>query len=45
MKIKNIIVGILTLGILNVVSGCEDFWINLLTWGCLKMMSIKIMLL
>ena len=25
MKIKNIIVGILTLGILNVVSGCEDF--------------------
>ena len=23
MKIKNIIVGILTLGILNVVSGCE----------------------
>ena len=25
MKIRNIIVGILTLGILNVFSGCEDF--------------------
>lgn len=32
MKIRNIIVGILTLGILNVFSGCEDFLVKLLIW-------------
>lgn len=44
MKIRNIIVGILTLGILNVFPVVRIFWINLLIWDYPKTMYIRIIL-